>query len=104
MTDLLALLAGVCRSGDGWTARCPAHDDQHQSLSVHHRDGKWLIKCHAGCDWREIISALGLAEFGSLRQPFKRGGGQANPPRSARNRAIVPYFDIAGERRGRADA
>ena len=60
MTDLLARLKGVVRSGDGWTARCPAHDDQHNSLSIHHRDGRWLLKCHAGCGWQAIIDALGI--------------------------------------------
>jgi hypothetical protein len=60
MTDLLARLKDVVRSGDGWTARCPAHPDQHNSLSIHHRDGRWLLKCHAGCRWQEIINALGI--------------------------------------------
>ena len=49
MVDILALLNGVRRSGKGWTARCPSHDDKNNSLSVHHRDGKWLLHCHAGC-------------------------------------------------------
>jgi putative DNA primase/helicase len=60
MTDLLERLKDASRSGDGWTARCPAHDDRHNSLSVHHRDGCWLLKCHAGCDWRAIVAALVL--------------------------------------------
>lgn len=58
MIDLLAQLQGVVRSGDGWTARCPAHDDRHNSLSIHHRDGRWLLRCHAGCGWQDIIGAL----------------------------------------------
>jgi hypothetical protein len=60
MTDLLARLRGVARSGDGWTARCPAHDDRHNSLSIDHRDGHWLLNCHAGCQWQTIINALGM--------------------------------------------
>jgi len=60
MTDLLARLIGVSRSGEGWTARCPAHEDKHNSLSIHNRNGRWLLKCHAGCRWEEIIGALGL--------------------------------------------
>jgi hypothetical protein len=64
MTDLLAQLNDVCRSGDGWTARCPAHADRHNSLGIHHRDGRWLLKCHAGCGWREIINALGIEPSG----------------------------------------
>jgi hypothetical protein len=78
MTDLLARLVGVCRSGEGWTSRCPAHEDQHNSLSIHHRDGRWLLKCHAGCGWREIIEALGL-NITDLFDDGARGGGGSIP-------------------------
>jgi putative DNA primase/helicase len=57
---LLARLMGVVRSGTGWTARCPVHDDNRNSLSIHHRDGRWLLYCHAGCGWRAIIEAIGI--------------------------------------------
>jgi hypothetical protein len=60
MVDIPRLLKRVRRSGKGWTAQCPAHEDKENSLSVHHRDGKWLLKCHAGCTWEEIIAAVGL--------------------------------------------
>ena len=79
MTDLLAHLSGVSPSGEGWNARCPAHDDQHQSLSVHHRDGKWLIKCHAGCAWEQIIAALGLSPSNLFEAPSIREGGRPSP-------------------------
>jgi hypothetical protein len=50
MTDLLARLNGLSSSGDGWTARCPAHEDRHASLSIQNRDGRWLIKwLHRDC-------------------------------------------------------
>jgi hypothetical protein len=57
---LLARLKGVVRSGTGWSAHCPAHPDEHSSLSIHHRDGRWLLYCHAGCGWRAIIEAIGI--------------------------------------------
>src|SRR6266480_2509129 len=84
MTDLLAQLKDVCRSGDGWTARCPAHADRHNSLSIHHRNGRWLLKCHAGCGWREIINALGI-DASAL---FDKNGGRGEPI-PAGNRATV---------------
>src|SRR5262245_57891426 len=59
MTDLLAQFKDVCHSDDGWAARCSAHTDRHNSLSIHHRGDCWLIKCHAGCGWQEISNALG---------------------------------------------
>jgi hypothetical protein len=59
--DILALLNGVRVSGAGWTAKCPAHEDEQNSLSVSYGNDKWLLKCHAGCDWEAIVAALGLS-------------------------------------------
>ena len=61
MIDILTRLAGVHTTANGWTARCPAHEDGRSSLSIHHRDGKWLLKCHAGCNWEAIVRAIGLS-------------------------------------------
>jgi hypothetical protein len=85
MVDLLSHLKGVRPAGGGWTARCPAHDDHHNSLSVHRRDGCWLLNCHAGCGWRKIIDALGL-DASALFDYQTRLGGR---PISATNHATV---------------
>jgi putative DNA primase/helicase len=44
-------------------ALCPAHDDSHASLSVgDRRDGKGIvIKCHAGCEYQEVLAALDMS-------------------------------------------
>jgi len=48
-------------SGNGWNARCPAHDDHHASLSIGvGDDGRVLLYCHAGCAFKEIVAASGL--------------------------------------------
>jgi hypothetical protein len=48
---LLLKLPGAKKSGSDWSARCPAHDDRHASLSVSPGDdGRLLLLCHAGCD------------------------------------------------------
>lgn len=50
-------------SHNQWQARCPAHDDQHPSLSVGiGEDGRVLLKCHAGCAVKDILTAMGLTE------------------------------------------
>lgn len=60
--NFLSRLSGVKRSGQGATARCPAHDDKHQSLSVSlGSGGKILLNCHAGCKPDAIVGALGLS-------------------------------------------
>lgn len=57
--ELLPNLKGVKKSGAGWTARCPAHDDAHNSLSVSDGDdGRLLLKCHAGCEFQSILAAV----------------------------------------------
>ena len=59
--DVLSRLQGVKGGGGQWSARCPAHDDKRQSLSISHgKDGQVLLKCHAGCTVESITSALGI--------------------------------------------
>ena len=58
---LLEHLDGVRRSGRGWTARCPAHNDKTPSLSIAEGDdGRVLLNCFAGCETSSVIAALGL--------------------------------------------
>lgn len=62
LTEILNRLEGV-RGGHGqYTARCPAHDDRRNSLSVSVGEGgRILLHCHAGCAPKDIVGALGLA-------------------------------------------
>ncbi len=49
------------RSGNGWAARCPAHDDRKASLSVAAGDnGGVVLHCHAGCSAESVVRNLGL--------------------------------------------
>lgn len=67
--DVLAQLRSVRKSSTGWTARCPAHDDQHSSLSIDEgKEGKPLLHCHAGCSYEKIIAALGVQTGNAARQ------------------------------------
>jgi len=57
--EAVAKALGGRKAGAGWTARCPAHDDRTPSLSLTDtRDGKVLVRCHAGCDQERVIAAL----------------------------------------------
>jgi putative DNA primase/helicase len=50
---------GSRRSGAGWVACCPAHEDRTPSLSLRDSpDGQVLIHCHAGCSQAAVIAAL----------------------------------------------
>ena len=59
----------VKMNGRGFICRCPAHLDKNPSLTIARgRDG-WLVKCQAGCNFFDVVSAAGLRpldfKFGS---------------------------------------
>src|SRR6266404_2701849 len=59
----LVLRLSARRSGKGWLAKCPAHDDRKPSLSINEgADGCVLIKCHAGCSTNDVLAELGLTK------------------------------------------
>ena len=58
--DFISHLPGARRSGRGWTARCPAHEDRTPSLSVSEGDRGILLKCWTGCSLDEVCAALGI--------------------------------------------
>jgi len=79
-----------CRVGKQF--RCPAHDDKTPSLSVNEgRDGRVLVKCHAGCTPGAIVDALGL----TMVDLFE-GGGDETARRTARHVATYEYVDEEG--------
>jgi hypothetical protein len=58
---VLSKLEGARPSGNGWAARCPAHEDRKPSLSVAGGEGgRALVRCHAGCSTEAVCEALGL--------------------------------------------
>ena len=101
---LVERLAGVRAIQGGWTARCPAHDDERASLSVSEGEKGTIVHCHAGCTAEAIMSALGL----SVRELF------LDDAQVVLQRALAPapktppplsHEDVAGmERALRADA
>lgn len=59
--NFLSRLDNVQPLGSGWTARCPAHADEKNSLSISQgANGRILVKCFAGCTVKDIVQALGL--------------------------------------------
>jgi hypothetical protein len=85
----LSHLQKVQRSGKGWIALCPAHDDKTASLSLQEGgDGRVLVKCHAGCSVEAILSALGLQKRDLFDLP-KRAGFSLADYASAKNLPVA---------------
>jgi hypothetical protein len=93
---ILPRLRGVRQTKNGWSARCPAHADEHPSLGVAvGDDGRVLVKCQAGCTAKQIVAALDLAMRDLFPGPVANGRAKCNP-KLGRIVATYPYTDAAG--------
>ncbi len=92
LPGILAKLDNVQRSSTGHTARCPAHDDRKNSLSIGvGDDGRVLLHCFAGCTTERIVSVLGFHMF----DLFPNKAGKHGRARRA-EREIVATYDYRG--------
>jgi len=100
-------LNGVKRSQHGFIAKCPAHNDEKQSLSLGESGGKVLLNCFAGCPPEKIVEAMGM-EFKDLFEgckPFdlidnsfrdEKMGVAYHAPAKAKVAAVYRYTDETG--------
>ena len=83
--ELLNQFKGVRRNSRGWTARCPAHDDHRNSLSISiGSDGKILLYCFVGCSFEAILAEVDIApgELFPQQNENRRGAGGLYHPRN----------------------
>lgn len=95
LDDFLSKLKNVRQVGDGWEACCPGHEDDRPSLSIHRGERvPFVVKCHAGCTYPQIIMAAGFvtSDFGTNHL------GELRPPRpeSPKIVATYDYLDESG--------
>jgi len=77
---ILSKLPRAKRSGNGWMARCPAHEDGRASLSITAGDDeRALVHCHAGCKPEAIVAALGLTLTDLMPADGRRVGRSVRP-------------------------
>ena len=79
-------------AGEGWSSRCPGHEDRGPSLSVSRgTDGRVLLKCFAGCSAEAVVGSLELKLSDLFPTKASNGG---NPPQKIS--AVYPYHDELG--------
>lgn len=99
--ETIALALGGRKVGQGWIARCPAHNDRSPSLSIADDRGKVLVHCHSGCHQHDVIAALrerglwpstrhslGLKQAIQNRSPF-----QPNPSQRERSKFALEIWE-----------
>lgn len=78
ISQIMEKLEGVRGQGSRFTARCPAHQDRHNSLSVTQgENGRILLKCHAGCSTPAVLAAMGLQMKDLFEEPILDSGKKA---------------------------
>ena len=93
LAEILTRFPGAKKSGDGWTAKCPAHDDGTASLSISEgAGGRILIYCHAGCTPEAVCAKLNL----TLADLFQANGEHKRNGSPGRIVATYPYHDKTG--------
>src|SRR5262245_22843725 len=76
------------KTGSGFIAKCPAHNDKQASLSISEgEDGRVLLHCFAGCSVEQIVHALGL----TLSDLFSSNGTTARGSSTRRRCSLQQY-------------
>ncbi len=91
---VLSRLDRVRKSGTGWIARCPAHEDRTASLSVANgREGRVMLHCFAGCSVHTVLENIGL----SVSDLFPRRLADSTPEerRETRRQVMQAYMAAA---------
>src|SRR5437016_3688061 len=89
VAEVLSRLKSPRSYSRGFTARCPAHDDRHDSLMIweDEADGHAGLKCFADCTRKMICEALGLTEQDLYLPDEKRIKHAASP--------VLTVFDLS---------
>jgi putative DNA primase/helicase len=99
---VLSRLPNVQTTGERkWSAQCPCHDDNKNSLCVSiGDDGRVLMHDQAGCATETVLSSIGLKMADLFPQTNGHGGNNGNVNGSAKKRkkiaAVYHYADESG--------
>ena len=103
--ELLGRLKDVHKTGRGWEALCPTHEDRKRSLTVAVGvSGALLLRCHAsnGCSIERIVAAIGITKanlFPSNGRPAsRRRSRRMVSHRLALEREVLAHVLLAAER------
>jgi hypothetical protein len=102
---VLGLLENVRAAGSQFTARCPAHDDQHNSLTVMQGRQRVVVRCHAGdgCSFEAIAAVLNVPRenFFAEGRASKYYQAEFEKPKNGnwekRIEKVYPYVDADGK-------
>ena len=94
LKELLELFPDARQAGEGYSARCPAHEDRQASLSIAQKEDKLLLHCHAGCKKEAICAALNIQKADLFINPRRGGRGRIVKTYDYRNADGVLVYQV----------
>jgi hypothetical protein len=89
----IARQLGGKKKGNGWVAKCPAHNDDDPSLSIGRGDnGCAVVHCHAGCSQERVIAVLNEKNITLNGEERNKANGSG-----AGKQRIVATYDYVDE-------
>jgi putative DNA primase/helicase len=83
--EAIATALGGRKAGNGWMARCVAHQDRKPSMHISEgQNGKLLVHCFAGCSQDQLFEGLRLE--GLCREKSRPRPARPAQPSTSRNR------------------
>lgn len=102
--DLISHLEGVRRNRNGYVAKCPAHEDDRQSLAITETSDRVLLNCFAGCTTERILKTLGMEwqelfrkEKRQITHTHSRNGVTYFAAPGPKEKAVYRYTDENGQ-------
>ena len=97
LRELLRHFDGVKKlNASSYQCRCPVHTDNRASLTVSESHGKILLHCHAGCDTREVLEAVGLSFQDLTEKPRNTWRERLDRQQGKRIEAVYDYCAADG--------
>ncbi len=94
---LLSKFPDAQKTAQGWSARCPAHEDRQASLSIAQgANGGAVLHCHAGCASAKVVAAVGLTLADLMPTASKSKANRSRTNDISRIVATYDYRDEAG--------
>lgn len=94
----LAKLKNVKKVKSGWSAQCPCHDDNRNSLCISEgADSRVLLYCHAGCHYENIVKSLGF-EVSAMFAEDTQLKNKHHLPKMWKQQMVIKTYDYTDEK------
>ena len=101
LSKIKFMLNAKARNKNAYVARCPGHDDKHESLTFTEVNGKILVKCFANCDQKKLFQLIKQQYEGMYGKEEKKKPEPKAVTDKKEIRRVEYFYDRADQPRNR---